>query len=465
MPFNSFEHYPMSWKPDKRVLKRPIYRALASQLEQDIANGYLVAGTKMPPQRELADYLDINFTTVTRTYKIGMEKGLLTAVPGSGTFVSSRASQSLTIASDRLTPSCIELAFVAGFEEYNQLIPPVIEQLAKQPKLEALLGYAHPTGMPHHKSIGLQWLGNFGIRAVADQMAIASGSQNAIAIALSALFQPGDRIAVDAYTYPNFIALAKMYRLRLVPVDGDPDGMLADELDAKCTNQKIKGIFLMPSCCNPTTIKISHRRKQELAAVIDKQGLILIEDEIHAFLAVPYRDPEELPMFQLIPENTVHICGTSKPICSGLRVAYLVFPDTFSEPIKQAIFNINVKTSSLDTEVITQLILTGTAGRIMDAKLEKVKEANALFDKVFKTSQTVGQIPSLYRWLPIASKMAGEKLEELMEKQGIHVFHSSRFQCSSPGKENYLRIALSSTDSIEQLEVGLSKLEKMIGSL
>ena len=31
--------------------------------------------------------------------------------------------------------------------------------------------------------------------------------------------------------------------------------------------------------------------------------------------------------------QTIYLSGTSKPICSGLRVAYLVYPDRFREQI------------------------------------------------------------------------------------------------------------------------------------
>ena len=56
MPFNSFLNYPMSWKPERSRLKRPIYLSLAEQLEKDIAAGFLPPDTKLPPQRELADF-------------------------------------------------------------------------------------------------------------------------------------------------------------------------------------------------------------------------------------------------------------------------------------------------------------------------------------------------------------------------------------------------------------------------
>jgi DNA-binding transcriptional MocR family regulator len=57
-------------------------------------------------------------------------------------------------------------------------------------------------------------------------MAIVSGAQNALAITLLALFEPGNRIAVDIYTYANFIEISKMFRIKLVPIPGDEHGML-----------------------------------------------------------------------------------------------------------------------------------------------------------------------------------------------------------------------------------------------
>ena len=39
MPVNSFEYYPMTWKPDKKLLQAPLYLSLATRLETDIAGG------------------------------------------------------------------------------------------------------------------------------------------------------------------------------------------------------------------------------------------------------------------------------------------------------------------------------------------------------------------------------------------------------------------------------------------
>ena len=88
MPVNSFSDFQLSWVPDKNKLKRPYYLTLANALEADIVSGKLAAGTQLPPQRELADYLDLNFTTVTQAYNLCRERQLIYGVTGRGTFVS-----------------------------------------------------------------------------------------------------------------------------------------------------------------------------------------------------------------------------------------------------------------------------------------------------------------------------------------------------------------------------------------
>ena len=46
----------MSWRPQFDKSKKPYYLSLAVQLEEDIQSGLLLPGTKLPPQRELADF-------------------------------------------------------------------------------------------------------------------------------------------------------------------------------------------------------------------------------------------------------------------------------------------------------------------------------------------------------------------------------------------------------------------------
>ena len=462
MPFNSFLNYPMSWKPERSRLKRPIYLSLAEMLEQDIAAGFLPPGTKLPPQRELADFLDINFTTVTRTYRLCELKGLIYAVTGSGTFVSPNASKSVTISAENLAASSIDLGFVGSFEQCNEMINDTIASIMKKRRFSELLDYEYPTGMPHHKAAAVNWLKNMGMHTDPDHLAIASGTLNAIALALFALFEPGNRIAVDTYAFVNFIELAKMHHLQLVPINGDQEGMLAEELEAQHRIKPVHGVFLSPSCCNPTTVMISERRKTALAEVIGRCGMILIEDDIHAFLSAGIIEDYRGPISRFLPEQSVYISGTSKPLCSGLRVAYLVYGDRFRDPLLTALFNVNVKTSSLDAEIITELILSGKAGEITERKRALSREMNDLYFQFFPDRKGIGHPLSFYRWLPVQDTRRGSEVERELLDAGIRVYHSDRFLSGPRKAENYLRVSLATVREKERLREALKILADYI---
>ncbi len=462
MPINPFDNYPMTWKPERDKLKRPIYRSLANLLEENIADGFLKPGTKLPPQRELADFLDINFTTVTRAYRICELKGLIYAKIGSGTFVSQNAARYITISKDKISVDCIDLGIIASFEQCNHLTLDSIRNVMDKHYLEFLLNYNDPTGIFHHKIAGISWMKKFGIKATPEQVSIVSGTQNALAIALFALFTPGNRIAVDFFTYTNFIELAQLYHIHLVPIRGDLEGMCTDELDNQCRLNKIHGLFLMPSCSNPTTQMISNRRKNELAQIIRKWNLILIEDDMYAFLAAGIVEDYKQPMFSLVPEQTVYICGTTKSICSGLRVAYMVFGENFKDKINKAIFNINVKTSSLNVEIITELINSGKAEMIVNLKKNLALQANELYYKYFEYAPRTNNTLSFFRWLPLSENCNGIKLEENLLRNRVRAFCSDRFLCGSKSNEQFIRISFSTVNSMEHLEKGLKIIRENI---
>ncbi|MER3114844.1 PLP-dependent aminotransferase family protein [Bacillus altitudinis] len=460
MPINSFDHYPMSWKPMKDSLSRPLYLSIADLLESDIANGSLSPGTKLPPQRELADFLDINFTTITRAYKICEKKGLIYAVTGRGTFVSPNATRSTTISKEAKFHD-IDLAFGASFEQTNGMIIETIQKVSSKSYLDKLLTYNDPTGMPHHKAAAIDWMKPIKIQATTDQLAIVSGAQNALTIALSSLFEPGNRIATDFFTYANFIQLAKMFHIQLIPIQDDELGMSAIDLDKKCSKTNIHGIFLMPSCCNPTTHMIADKRKIELAKIIKKHRLILIEDDIHASFTAEVNPDYKQPMFNLIPDQTVYIYSASKTICSGLRVAYMIFGETFIEKITQGLYNINTKTSSLDVEIISELIFSGKAQGVYKQKKSLLETANKIYNEYFPYTKDGRNPISYFRWLPINSQKNGLQVENDLKKQQVHVFHSDRFISGGQSSDDqYLRISLSATKSFEELKVGLERLKE-----
>jgi GntR family transcriptional regulator len=76
------------------------YRQLADQVRQAVSLGLLRPGDKLPAVREVVTQITINPNTVHRAYRELEHEGITEGRPGLGTFVTARASSSLS-SSDR----------------------------------------------------------------------------------------------------------------------------------------------------------------------------------------------------------------------------------------------------------------------------------------------------------------------------------------------------------------------------
>ncbi len=455
MPINSFENYPMSWTPDKNKLVFPIYYSIADMMEQDIKSGRLPSNTKLPPQRELADYLDLNLSTITKAYKLCELRGLIHAVTGKGTFVTPYASGPTSTVEKEAGPR-IELAVIHPFYESNAAIRDLTIEILKRPFSEQLFEYSHPLGDRGQVLTAAQWLRRAGLEADEHNTMITSGAQNALATILSSLFEAGDCIAVDTYTYPNFISLANLLYLQLVPIENDDEGMLAEQLDQACSLRKIKGIYIMPAGANPTNTAFSQSRRKAIAEIVRKQNLIAIEDDNYAaLLETPY-----VPLALEAPEHCIYVSGLSKPLCPGLRIAYLYLPDRFIEPMEQGIFSQNLKISSLNMEIAAEIIRSGMDRKIIQRKQRAAVKRNEIYASYFPEVSTC--MVSYYQWQQLPESCTGRMCEMELARRGISVFGAERFTCGNKGRANALRIATCSAENDEQLIKGLEGLKNFI---
>lgn len=458
MPVNSFENYPMTWKPNKEQLTTPLYLSIANLLEYDIVNAYLAPNTKLPPQRELADYLDINLSTITRAFKICELKGLIYAKTGKGTFVAPNAGSTISIIDSEIEKNCIEMSVIKPFDQFNQAVLELTKNILSKGYLEKLLDYSHPLGSPSHKIAARNWLRKYHVEAATSNIAITSGAQNAACITLISLFHSGDKIAVDRYTYPNFIELANMLNIQLIPISGDLFGMKADELDMQCKLNNIQGIYLTPSCNNPTAILMNASRKQEIAKVIKDNKLILIEDDIFSFLT----PPDTLPITYFVPEQSIYISSVSKALCSGIRVGFMCYPEKYKSSITRGIYNIHIKTPSLNAEIITELINTGIADQIVLDKRTIAKERNDIYKKYFDIENPNENPLSFFRWLPLKQRYNPNAFEKNALEKGIKIYHSNRFSVGHVEEKQFLRVALSSIPDANELDRGLALLKSIL---
>lgn len=460
MSVNSFENYPLSWIPPwcRGNAPKPqgaLYLAIAAALEADIRSGFLPVGTKLPPQRELADFLDLNFTTLTHAYDICRAKNLIYGVVGRGTFVAEPSDA----AARKETLNLINLGAVQAFPNVGkkEIVTAAQTVLARE-NADYLFDYNFRNGQPRHLRAGQVWLRKVaGLTIPLDQIAVFPGVQSALAATLLSVFSVGDTLATDPFTYANLIQLANLAHIRLIPITSDNGGMCPAALDAAARKFNLRGVFLMPECANPTTLTLEDSRRDELAAVCARHNLLILEDSATLDPAAIKRRT----FFSRLPTNTIYFAGSTRFISPGLRVTFVALPLALKERVIAGLHHTFIKASALDAEIVSELILTGAADHILKEKALRAHAANALFNQIFHLP-TKAQDTRLFRTLPLPGTAGhGLEIEQKYRAAGVAVCHSDRFAVAHGAKDAFLRLSLSSAPSPKQLAMALNQIARV----
>lgn len=119
---------------------------------------------------------------------------------------------------------------------------------------------------------------------------------------LSTMTRPGDVVLCEAVTYPGLRAIAARMGLQLVGIPMDASGVMPDALDAAIHLHQPKALYLNPTVQNPTTLTVPRDRRMEIAEVLLRHRLPLIEDDAYGF--IPAAAP--VPFATLAPDLTAH---------------------------------------------------------------------------------------------------------------------------------------------------------------
>lgn len=116
----------------------------------------------------------------------------------------------------------------------------------------------------------------------------------------------------------------------------------------------------------------------------------------------------------------MHICGTSKSLCAGLRVAFMTAPEALRARVIEGMVNINLKTVALNAEIIYELIESGLAGQIVERKVELARARNQVFQQRFPQAPQLSY-PPFFRWIGLPQGMSSQALEILARQRGINL--------------------------------------------
>lgn len=442
------------WNTSLETSETTRYAALADQIETAIQNGELSPGEKLPTHRKLADDLKVTVGTVTRGYAEAERRGLVNAIVGSGTFVSTGHQGSVKFG--HLNPAeSQEIDLSLNLPIANQPAPGiarVMQQISEDAtSLNQLMLYQQEQGLSQHRQWAANWLDSLGVRCESANITVTAGGQHALSLALMAATRSGDTIAAEGLAYPGFKAAASQQGLKVIGLPMDEQGILPEAFANYCTLNHLRAVYLCPSIQNPTNACMQQERRKQIIQIAAETDVWIIEDEIPTnYLA---QNPDSF--INLAPERAFYINSHSKTVAPGLRVGYLVSPEKLRESVATSIRAQCWFAPTLNVEIAQRWLDTKESRDWLNIQKKELFKRQALAAKILANYDIQQQKGSFHIWLKLPEPWRAVEFQSRLLEKSVRVLSAEVFAIGRFPAPQAVRICLSGPSTISRLEEGL----------
>jgi DNA-binding transcriptional MocR family regulator len=465
-----------------------LYKQLATAIEDQIRNGDLRAGEKLPSLRNLHRKLGLSISTVYQAYTDLEALGLIEAQPKAGFFV--KGSGLLNLKAPRPTetpkrPTHVRLSSITNDVLASSLDPSLVPlgcstlsvelfphkhlgriiKGIRPAKMKQLFLYAPAEGDEELRRQLVRRLVGMIPGIGPENLVITNGCMEAVALSLLTLAAPGDVVAVESPTHFGFLQLLKELGLQVLELPTDPvQGMDLDGLGAVLKQAKVKACLLTPNFQNPSGALMPDRQKMALVALLQGRKIPIIEDDIYGELHFGPRRPSLLKAWD--KKGLVITCSSfSKTLAPGFRIGWLAAGEQFVDKIRRIKAGVSLASPTLQQYVMAKFLRDGG----FDRYLRSLR--TALHNQVLQTALAIQKyFPSGSRlavpeggnllWIELPKWADGLELYKQALRSNISIVPGPAF--STTGRyRNYVRIS-STTPFSETIEQAIGTLGELI---
>lgn len=441
-----------NWLPDFPADSSPKYAAIVRSLTDDIEEGRLRPGQRLPAQRALAQSLGIDLTTVTRAFNEVRRAGLIEAAPGRGSFVRGPSRSRLVGARE------------APLIDFSMNVPPSppearlperladgVARLMRSREARLHLTYQEAAGAAPARVAGARWLAaRFGTVPDPMRMVVAPGGQAALAGVLGLVVPQGGTLAVPTATYPGLLSAAAARGTRLAPIAMDAEGLVPEAFAELCRETSPAALYCVPTLDNPTTATLPLARREAIVRIAADHGAQIIEDDAYAALTA-----EPLPpLAALAPDRVWHIATVSKCLTPALRVAFVLAPSLSGAlDLGATLRAATMMPSPIFAQLAADWLGDGTLDHVVAAIRRETAIRRALAMEILAGRDIVSHPQAYHLWLRLPEGWTGNELAARASLAGLALVPEAAFGAGQ--ERGAVRVSLGATPDRAALADGL----------
>jgi DNA-binding transcriptional MocR family regulator len=329
----------------------PLYRQLANHYRAAIEAGTLAQGDRFPSVRKLMARHSVSLSTALQLCRQLESDGWLEARPRSGNFVRTPRRMSPAPLAEPVPGQLLDPAQYVGINaRVSEFIARGRQSAVKinfssarsAPELypgEALKNAAtralrqHPeilvrppanNGNPLFRAALAKRAMANGLVLTPDEVLVTQGCIEALNLALRAVTQPGDIVAIESPTFFGLLQVLETLGLRALEIPTSPQtGISIEALElAIQTTDTIKALVVVPHLQNPLGSIMPDSQKERLVKLCSTHHIALIEDDTYSALT-----DDEAPMQALKSwdkeGNVIYCASLHKVLAPGMRLGWM----------------------------------------------------------------------------------------------------------------------------------------------
>jgi len=474
-------------------IKTPLYKQIKEQIETLIRKGDLPNGYILPPERKLAQVLEVNRTTVLNAYRSLKADGLLISKVGQGTMVDYEGINPIKIKREILPMYLEHLYASTGRFKMTPFEERLLQYTSEESLISFAVGILNMKDYPFQKDAikelseeyghvllehtpykGLDqligaltnYMKAYNINAHNNELLITSGSQQGISLVADLFINAGDVVIVEDPTYFLGKQVFEMCGAKVIGIPMEEDGMDMDFLERVLKTTQVKLIYTMPNQQNPTNYNTSTEKKVKLLQLAYEHQAVILEDGAYNDLAFDGNKPITLKSMDY-NDQVIYLGTYSKVYSIGIRLGWMI---ASSEIIDRAAYIKHLRdihTSSISQWLIYDQLTKGhiqqgikDIARINQGKLNQFVY---YFNKLKMEQLGISfQMPtgSIYLWMKIPDEIDAENLLQLAMKEGV-VFVPGQLFSANSKQGHYIRINFVYIKE-ELIEEGLKRLKQAV---
>jgi DNA-binding transcriptional MocR family regulator len=362
------------------VRRQHLYEEVADDISHLVECGTYRAGERIPSIRAVSRQMSISITTAMEAYRLLEDRGIIEARPQSGYYVCSLLTNKIAapaILKEDMVPvvCCVEKIVSKVF--HNCADPVSIQIGTNIPNTDFLpvdklsRCLASAVRSRGNQSVSYSFPGDDKLRAhiakraavmgcklTPEDIIITSGCQEAVSIALKALCKPGDTVVIESPMFFNYLQIMQGLDLKVVEIPSNPEnGISIDALRFVLEDTEVKACLLIPNFSNPLGSCIPDKNKAEVAKLLAKHNVPLIEDDVYGDLCFSQQRPKVVKAFD--EKGLVILCSSfSKTLAPGYRVGWIT-PGRFKDIIEHQKILSNIATATPPQMAVAEFLACG----------------------------------------------------------------------------------------------------------